>query len=71
MSSRQNVNGVADRPGGVAPWSDTFAAAHTISSGKRPLPSTCDTRSGMSYGHSRTLSGPSRRTKNAELSRRR
>ena len=44
----QNVNGVEDRPGGVAPWSETLAAAHTSSFGNRPRPSIRDTRSGSS-----------------------
>ena len=50
---------------------DTFAAAQTMSCGKRPWPSTCEMRSGCSYGHSSTSSSPVRLTKNAELSRRR
>jgi hypothetical protein len=29
-----NVKLVTGRPGGVAPWSETFAAAHTMSAGQ-------------------------------------
>ena len=69
-----NVKLATARPGGVAPGSDTLAAAHTISIGHASPTSVSDSTTGSSNGRSFATTLPSsftRRSANADASRRR